>query len=129
MIRMLVVDDDPLTADATTRALMREFTEGVPPVVAASVKEALPLVTAKFPDDASRFDCVLTDGNLPDGHGHDIVLACLAHSIPVVLYTGDYYDPRVSDVLGFGVEVMRKGETSFGEIVAALRRAMERDPE
>src|SRR3954468_11515092 len=82
---VLIVDDD-----AALRAILIEQLvddgefEGVS---AASIKE----VEAKFAAPNARFDAVLLDGRLPDGHGRDLCIRLRqqGHRMPIIMMTGD----------------------------------------
>lgn len=83
MGEILVVDDEPMIRSLMDHALT---TMGYTVTEAGSVSEALKLVEK----GNKRFDALVTDYNLGDGTGFDIMREVKSHSIdaPVILITG-----------------------------------------
>jgi len=84
-LRLLYLEDNPVDADLTRRALARLAPQMRMEVV-ATLAAALELLTQADPP----FDLVLADLNLPDGSGLDLLGHVRAHQLPlaVVILTG-----------------------------------------
>ncbi len=83
MERILVVDDEPMIRSLMEHTLTMM---GYSVTEAGSVGEALELVE----DKEERFDALVTDYNLEDGTGFDIMktVRTLSRETPVILMTG-----------------------------------------
>lgn len=93
MVRVLIVEDEPLVAFDTEHFLTEEgFT-----VVATtdSVGEAIGHIIA-----ADKPDIVLVDLGLSDGNGADVAHAACAENIPVLIVTGR--NPDEIEAIGLG---------------------------
>ena len=98
-LRLLIIEDDP-----DQRELIREQVEdrfGRGTVVGVGTrKEAMS-------HDASKFDLILTDYNLPDGTGMDVLADIRAKcTTPVIMVTGE-------NVGHIAAEAIRKGATDY----------------
>lgn len=82
-LRLLIVEDDPDTRFLLEAALVQHFGERTVHAV-DGVGRALEL-------DPTQFDLVLTDMNLPDGTGLDLLQALLKRrpDLPVIMVTGE----------------------------------------
>ncbi|HEY4176222.1 MAG TPA: EAL domain-containing protein [Kofleriaceae bacterium] len=82
--RVLVTDDDPQMRRVCSRALSNE---GWDVTLCENGKEAISAVR----DASAPFDCVVSDVNMPELDGFELVQAIRAHDddIPVLLMTGD----------------------------------------
>lgn len=99
-MRVLYVEDDPLDADLTRRALQKNAPHfGLD--IARSYREALQLLDSK-----SDFDIMLTDLNLPDGSGFALLSHVREHRIPiaVVVITGQGDEEIAVSVLKAGAD-------------------------
>lgn len=99
-MRILYVEDNPRDADLVRRALARS--EDPPQLdIATTLAEAREALHAQAP-----YDVLLTDLNLPDGHGIDLVLELRARALPlaVVALTGQGDELVVLSVLKAGAD-------------------------
>ena len=85
MEEILVIDDEPMIRSMMETALS---TMGYAVTAAGSVGEALEL----YENETERFDALVTDFNLEDGTGLDIVNTVRGNSkdTPVILMTGSW---------------------------------------
>ena len=121
-LRVLLVEDDPATAELERRALGRA---GLVVRVAGTVAEALAVLAAE------RFDVVLVDYQLPDGAPWPIVelARTLAPRVPVILVTATGNERVAAEAIRHGVvDYVRKAE-SFGRSIGILLPAEVRTPE
>lgn len=97
---ILLVEDDVDTAELMRETLFDHFGQDHL-VHALTVAEALA-------QDLTRFDMVLTDMNLPDGHGLDLLdqLLCKRRDLPVIMVTSE------SD-LQLATRAIRKGAYDY----------------
>ena len=119
-MRILLVEDNPRDADLVRRALMRSET---PP---ALLETASTLAAARAAlVEPLRFDLVLTDLNLPDGHGLDLLAEIRGRGLPlaVVALTGQGDEELVMTVLRAGADDYLPKTDSFSERVPATVRA------
>ncbi|WP_243056358.1 response regulator transcription factor [Nocardioides sp. SR21] len=118
-VRVLLVDDHDLVRQGLVRAFERA---GGFEVVgqAATVKEALSRWTVLRPD------VVLTDLQLPDGSGLEVVRAVRADSdtAGVVVLTLHAGDPQVFAALQAGASAFLGKESRCEEVVGAARHAI-----
>ncbi|MEM9789529.1 MAG: diguanylate cyclase [Planctomycetota bacterium] len=98
--RILIVEDDPDTAELIAETLSDHLTDAE--VVHAGC------VAAALRHDLDAFDIVLSDMNLPDGLGLDFLAEALARrpSLPVVFVTGE-------GVLERATEAVRRGAYDY----------------
>ena len=98
--RILVIEDDLDTADLVLETL-RDFYADVTLTHAASATEALSV-------DPHDFDLVLSDMNLPDGNGLEIMEALMERrpDLPIVFVTGE-------NVLGNAIKAIRNGAYDY----------------
>ncbi|TIC84127.1 response regulator transcription factor [Nocardioides sp. GY 10127] len=122
-LRVLLVDDHELIRSGLTRAFERA---GGWEVVgeASSVAEGLHAAAALRPD------VVVTDLQLPDGTGIDVVRALRAGSeeVGLVVLTMHVADAQVLAAMEAGASAFLGKETRGGDVVAAAAQAA-RDPE
>jgi two-component system, NtrC family, response regulator PilR len=83
MSRLLVVEDD-----TDVRVLMEEalVDAGYEVDVAGKVADARTLIGVR------KYDLVITDGRLPDGHGLTVAKEARENRIPVLIVTGFAFD-------------------------------------
>lgn len=114
---VLVVDDEPLIVDAL-RGLFEG--QGLRVSVAANGHDALRQLSA------SPVDVVMTDLNMPDGNGAELVTEMRRNGSapPAVVLTADTDAARALVRLG-NVQILRK-PAGIGEILAAMERALRR---
>jgi signal transduction histidine kinase len=121
-MRILFVEDNARDADLVQRALMRseappERLELAPTLAAARAALAEPL----------RFDLVLTDLNLPDGHGLDLLAEIRSRGLPlaVVVLTGQGDEDLVMTALRAGADdYLAKTDAFAGRVPATVRAAL-----
>ncbi|WP_267641856.1 hybrid sensor histidine kinase/response regulator [Haloarchaeobius amylolyticus] len=104
-IRVLHVDDEPAFLDLTSTFLERELRD-VEVATARSVEAAL----RRF--DEFDPDCVVSDYQMPDAHGLDLLEAVRERepSVPFVLFTGRGSEQVASDAISAGVtDYLQKG--------------------
>src|SRR5262245_19436751 len=98
-LRLLVVEDDPDQRDLICETLQEHFGRGTT-VGVGSRQDALDT-------DFAAFDLILSDYNLPDGSGMELLQAVSAKcSTPVILVTGE-------NVGRTAVEAIRNGATDY----------------
>lgn len=98
-IRLLVVEDDADQRDLICETLQEHFGRGTT-VGVGSQREALS-------QPLERFDLILSDFNLPDGTGMDLLLKVRTRcSTPVILVTGE-------NVGRTAIEAIRNGATDY----------------
>ena len=119
-MRILFVEDNARDADLVHRALMRSEApparlELAPNLAAARAALAEPL----------RFDLVLTDLNLPDGHGLELLAEIRRRGLPlaVVVLTGQGDEDLVMTALRAGADDYLAKTDTFAERVPATVRA------
>jgi PAS domain S-box-containing protein len=107
--RALYVEDNPLDADLTRRALLRQ----APPVeldVAHTVAEAIRLIDAQ----ASRYQSLMFDLSLPDGDGLQVLrhMRQARPDIPAIAVTGTGDERAVVQALKMGVDdyIIKQGD-------------------
>ncbi len=121
MENILVVDDEPMIRslmDHTLSMMGYSVTE------AGSVTEAL----KKFESEEMRFDALVTDYNLEDGNGFDIMRSVRSRSeeTPVILMTGSMKITR-SDSLQKGFSAYFHKPFSCVELGKKLDRLLDRE--
>ncbi len=117
--RILVVDDEPLTARAI-EAMARHFGHDV--VVADSYASAVARL------DGERFDVVLTDHHLGDRDGLDLVRAVAEREpeVPVVMITGFATMDSAMEAIQSGAFDYLAKPPSLAALGALLQRAIEK---
>src|SRR3990167_5598031 len=100
-MRILYVEDNPRDADLVRRALARSEPQPQLDIV-TTLAEARDALRAPEP----RHDVLLTDLNLPDGHGIDLVVELRAQALPlaVVALTGQGDEALVMSALKAGAD-------------------------
>jgi DNA-binding response OmpR family regulator len=117
--RALVVDDDTAVRKATVRALDQErFSCDA----AASGDEAKRML------ESNRYDVVVTDLQMPNGHGHALALEILAlQDHPAVVILTGMLDPRlVKDLIGRGVDCVECKPVRYDLFVAKIKALLDR---
>ncbi|TKX73828.1 PAS domain S-box protein [Halorubrum sp. GN11_10-6_MGM] len=107
-LRVLVVDDEPGLADVAASMLE----ERDPRIDATPVEGATAALDAL---SASSFDCVVSDYQMPEADGIELLRAVRDRhgGIPFVLFTGEGSEAVASEAVSAGVdEYLRKGETT-----------------
>ena len=98
-LKLLIIEDDPDQRELIREQVEDRFGRGTV-VGVGSRKEALAL-------DLATFDLILTDYNLPDGTGMDVLADVRARcSTPVIMVTGE-------NVGHIAAEAIRKGATDY----------------
>lgn len=122
-MRVLYVEDDPLDADLTRRALQKNA-----PYfrldIARSHKDALHLLDSK-----TDFDLMLTDLNLPDGSGFSLLAYVREHHLPiaVVVITGQGDEEIAVSVLKAGADdYLVKRQDYLDHLPITLSNALQR---
>lgn len=113
---VLVVEDDPDTAELERRVLARV---GIKAHLAGTVSEAKALL------GTHSFQAILLDYRLPDGDAWDVVelARSLTPPVPVVLVTAMGSEQVVAEAIQHGVvEYVRKSEQFLDELPDAVRR-------
>ena len=116
--RVLVVDDEPGLADLTAEYL-RRIREELSVTTATSATEGLELVR----DDAD-FDCVVSDYNMPDMNGLELLEAVRDEhpSLPFILYTGKGSEEIASEAISAGVTDYLQKETGTDHYEVLAKR-------
>ncbi|MFO1329510.1 MAG: response regulator [Rubrivivax sp.] len=119
-MRILCVEDNASDADLVRRALMR----GEPPPERLDIAPTLAVARAVL-QHPSDFDLVLTDLNLPDGHGLELVSEIRRRGLPlaVVALTGQGDEELVMAALRAGADDYLPKVAGFAERVPATARA------
>jgi len=123
-MRILLVEDNPHDADLARRALARAAPGTYQVHWATSLAEARRLLTR--PEDV---DLVLTDLNLPDGHGLDLVVELRQRQLPlaIVALTGQGDETLVLAVLKAGADdYLAKTDGFASRLPATLAAALTR---
>jgi PAS domain S-box-containing protein len=117
--QVLVVDDDEVMLLMVRQLLARA---GYRVSTLGRVDEAL----AALRDDASAFDLVVTDFNMPDGSGLDVARAALRQrpDRPVVLSSGYLTDGQRAEALALGVRAVLMKAHTLEELPALLGRLL-----
>ena len=119
LYRALVVDDDTAVRKATIRALDQErFSCDA----AASGHEAKEML------ESNRYDVVVTDLQMPNGHGHALALDLLAvQEHPAVVVLTGMLDPRlVKDLVGRGADFVEFKPVRYDLFVAKIKAMLDR---
>jgi sigma-B regulation protein RsbU (phosphoserine phosphatase) len=123
-LRVLLVEDDPVTARVITRTLQHVAAPVFDIVHEATLVEAVTRLR-----EGDRFDVAILDLNLPDSFGIDTLarLQAAEPSLPIVVMTGDG-DPTIAELaLEVGAQdYLVKGETSEVIITRSIRYAITR---
>lgn len=114
--RILLVDDDPLTATTFRRVLE---TRGFSIEVAANGLDALALFVEK------RYDAVLSDVSMPELDGIELLRELRAREpdVPVVMMSGDPSTGMAARALQYGALECLVKPIEFDELVRAVTRA------
>jgi len=116
--RALVVDDEMLVRDLTTRALSLE---GIDCNSTADGAEALQLLKRQ------SYDAVVTDLRMPNTHGHALAVQVLAReNPPVVIVLTGVSEPRwAKDLLKRGVSDIVFKPTDYGVLALKVKKLLE----
>ena len=119
-MRILCVEDNPRDADLVRRALMRSDAPPELLELATTLAEARAALAEPL-----RFDLVLTDLNLPDGHGLELLAEIRSRSLPlaVVVLTGQGDEALVMTALRAGADDYLAKTDTYAERVPATARA------
>jgi signal transduction histidine kinase len=119
-MRMLFIEDNAGDADLVCRALMRSDTPPTQLELATTLAAARAALT-----DPLRFDLVLTDLHLPDGHGLELLAEIRGRGLPlaVVVLTGQGDEELVMRALRAGADDYLPKSGTFAERVPATVRA------
>lgn len=118
-LAVLIVEDDPITAELERRALARA---GSTAVVVARIGQALECIAER------NLAAIFLDYHLPDGDPWSVVEAAQSRSppIPVVLVTGLGSEIIASEAIRHGVaDYVKKSGTFCDELPAILARVTE----
>ena len=116
--RVLIVEDDPATAELERRALGRA---GVEATVTHSIFDARRLL------DVEIFDAVALDFQLPDGDAWDIfeIARAMTPRIPIVLVTAVGNERLVTEAIHRGVaDYVRKEERFWEKLASSIVRVV-----
>jgi signal transduction histidine kinase/HPt (histidine-containing phosphotransfer) domain-containing protein len=116
---VLIVEDDPITAELERRALLQTGTHAV---IVASISHALQVIAER------SFSAVLLDYSLPDGDPWTVVKATQSKTppIPVVLVTAQGSEGIASEALKRGVaDYLKKSGMFWDELPAILGHVTE----
>ena len=115
-VPILIVEDDPATAELEQRALRRA---GMSAQVVGRVREALAALQVQ------RFSAIVLDFSLPDGNSWQIVeaAAALTPRVPVVIVTAQGNERVASEAIHRGVaDYVQKSEAFWNELPGILDR-------
>jgi len=117
-VLVLLMEDDPVTAELEKRALTRA---GFTVRAASTVAGATRLLREQ------RFDVVVTDYGLPDGEPWPLIQAANQQipRVPVILVTAMGSEKVAAEALHSGVhEYLKKAEGFWSELPAAVQRVV-----
>ncbi len=117
--RVLIVDDEPLIREATSRAMAaQEFCCET----ASDGRQALEMY------QESRHDLVVTDLRMPQYHGHSLILELLKDQEPpgIVVLTGVANTRLVKDLLSRGVQDIVQKPIDFNVFATKMLTLIER---
>ncbi|OGB06457.1 MAG: hypothetical protein A3E25_00410 [Burkholderiales bacterium RIFCSPHIGHO2_12_FULL_69_20] len=123
-MRILYVEDNPRDTDLVRRALARSEPQPQLDIV-TTLAEARDALRATEP----RHDVLLTDLNLPDGHGIDLVVELRAQALPlaVVALTGQGDEALVMSALKAGADdYLAKADGFEARVAGTLNAALAR---
>lgn len=119
-MRILVVEDNPLTADLLAMALPHSGFSSL--AVACDGAQALTRLRMEY------YDACLLDLRMPVMDGIDMLRALTPEEVPVVIFTAAS-QPEIDDVAAeFPDVIVLRKPADAPEILAALRRAVNRRP-
>ena len=116
--RVLVVDDEPGLADVAAEYLQR-IGDDMSVTTAAAASDALERL-----DDEGDFDCVVSDYNMPEMNGLELLEAVRERypSLPFVLYTGKGSEEIASEAISAGVTDYLQKETGTDHYEVLAKR-------
>lgn len=79
MIKVLYVEDEAMVQNLIRELFLTSFPE-VSLTIEASVRRGISLIR-----DSTSFDLVITDGNLVDSTGCEVIEACIEENVPAVI--------------------------------------------
>ena len=114
----LIVDDCPGVIEVITDVLESENIAVIPAVSVASARRIL---------DATLPELLVTDLNLPDGDGLDVIESCRSHCthIAIVVLTGFPDEQRIRDMMDLGISTFLVKPFTPQQLKYAVIRAME----
>ncbi len=117
--RVLIVDDEPLIREATSRAMSAQ---AFCCETASDGRQALQMYQAK------RHDLVVTDLRMPKYHGHSLILELLKDNEPpsIVVLTGVANSRLVKDLFNRGVQDIVHKPIDFQVFAAKMLAQIER---
>jgi CheY-like chemotaxis protein len=118
--RALVVEDDTLDAKAIARSLGDDFEK----------TQAKDLETATALLDQHRYDVIILDLSLPDGHGLELVRhvrTVMRSSIPIVVVTGHGEGISPDDMTASVASFVAKSELAGGALRSEVANALARE--
>jgi chemotaxis methyl-accepting protein methylase len=118
--RALVVEDDTLDAKAIARSLGDDFEK----------TQAKDLETATALLDQHRYDVIILDLSLPDGHGLELVRhvrTVMRSSIPIVVVTGHGEGISPGDMTASVASFVAKSELAGGALRSEVANALARE--
>jgi signal transduction histidine kinase/DNA-binding response OmpR family regulator len=120
-LRVLYLEDNPLDADLTRRELIRQA-PGIELEVVATLSAALEAVAGERP----QFDLILTDLQLPDGSGLELLARVRERELPlaVVIITGaGDQEAAVAALMAGADDYLVKRSESAGNLARVLYAA------
>ncbi len=127
-LKVLLIEDHPETADAVQRML--SVAEGSSPTITLERAENLQKAITRL--DASSFDAILLDLNLPDSRGLDTLSRIRPHrgNAALIVWTASDQEDIAFGALREGAEeCLVKGDVAGPGLVRRLRLAVERRQE
>lgn len=118
--RVLIVDDEPLVREATSRAMS---SNSFSCDTASNGQQALQSFRK------NRHDLVITDLRMPESHGHALILELLKESEPprIVVLTGVANAKLVKDLFSRGVHDIIEKPVNFDVFATKMLSLFERD--
>ncbi len=92
-VRLLVVDDEPAILDLLQRYLERSG-------YAVDVAETSEAALAQFESDPGKYDCILTDLNLPGMSGEEMLdrMRAVRPGLRALISSGHPYQPQSAEI-------------------------------
>lgn len=117
--RILIVDDEPMVADVTSRMLERL---GYSTTTAKNAVEALRI----FQESPNFFDAIVTDETMPDLPGHLLAREAklIRAEVPIILLTGYSQMVSTGDEAKLGVNEILLKPVDINNLSGAVERAL-----